>query len=334
MDRPEERLALIEVLGRDGQAARHIDVHAWPVRIGRSLRNAVVLDDPHVALEHAVLDLDDEGAVCCTALDSHNGVQQGGSTLATGLAWRLPVAGALLQVGRSSLRVRLPAEDLATERPLEAASRLTGAGLAALLMAVLAMEYGEHALRLDPGADLSAWLPQLVGVPLVLLAWCAIWALLSKLFQHHFDFMGHLRIALPWMLLIGLTGAVWPQLGASLDSRTLWQLSTPLEALGATLLVHAHLRRVLPARPRAVDWTVACAALLAAAVALSLTWRNHDSWSATPYAGTLPIPATRLAGTVPAARLLQELKPLAGRLALRARQAREQDRDDGAGAEE
>jgi hypothetical protein len=44
---------------------------------------------------------------------------------------------------------------------------------------------------------------------------------------------------------------------------------------------------------------------------------------------TLPLPALRLAATVPAAVLVQDMAPLAARLAERARKAREEDRDDG-----
>jgi hypothetical protein len=44
---------------------------------------------------------------------------------------------------------------------------------------------------------------------------------------------------------------------------------------------------------------------------------------------TLPLPALRLAGTSPPEQLLAAMKPLTERLAARARQARQDDREDG-----
>ena len=329
MDRPEERLALIEVLEREGQPARLVDVHAWPVSIGRALSNTLVLDDPEVAARHAWLDVDAEGRVALTVGLSRNGVQVDGKNLPAGEPVVLPPGGARWRMGSTRLRLRLPAEVLAPERPLRTSSTLGGVGLLAVGGALLAMEYGENALHLDPGADFSAWLPNLVGVPAVLAIWCAIWALLSKLFQHHFDFTGHLRIALPWSLLIGVVGVLCPLLGASLASPTLWRLSTPLEALGMALMIHAHLQHVLPARPRAVGWAVAAMALLATGVSTAMTWRSSDSWSASPYMSALPLPALRLAGTVSPEQLLADMKPLADRLTQRARKARDEDREEG-----
>ena len=92
----------------------------------------------------------------------------------------------------------------------------------------------------------------LVGVPLVLVGWCGVWALISKLFQHRFDFGGHLRIALPWLLGIVLVDQLLPPLAAMLGAPWLWQLAEPVEALLAALLLRAHLAHVLPLHQRMV----------------------------------------------------------------------------------
>lgn len=49
------RLALIELLERDGRVSRVLDVHAWPLCLGRALDNDLVIDDPHLAAHHATL---------------------------------------------------------------------------------------------------------------------------------------------------------------------------------------------------------------------------------------------------------------------------------------
>ena len=44
---------------------------------------------------------------------------------------------------------------------------------------------------------------------------------------------------------------------------------------------------------------------------------------------TLPLPALRLAGTVPTATLMQDMTPLAARLAQRVKKTKQDDSDDG-----
>jgi hypothetical protein len=240
----------------------------------------------------------------------------------------LPAGGALLQMGTTQVRLRLPGEVLAPERLLAGHSNGTPARTLLLGLALMALLCAQHAVNLDPGADFAAWLPTLFGLPLVVMAWCGLWALLSKLFQHRFDFNGHLAIALPWLLGLVLLEVLWPLTAAALNTPALWQLTPALQALGGALLVHAHLRHMLPTRPRAVSATVAGMLLLGGGVSVASSLRANDSPFSTPYMSTLPLPALRLAGTVPAATLVQDMAPLAARLAKRAKKAREEDRDD------
>ena len=329
--RSAHRLALIEWVEREGHPARRVDVHAWPVTLGRAMDNDIVLDDPHVAAHPAALEPLDPAAdstIALRVLATRNGVALNGLRVDGTAPRPLPASGALLQMGTTLVRLRLPGEVLAPERLLAGHAGATlprtlllGAGLMALLCA-------QHAIALDPGADFAAWVPTLFGLPLLVLAWCGLWALLSKLFQHRFDFVGHLRIALPWLLAFGLLEALWPQVAAAMNWPTGWQLTPALAALGGALLVHAHLRHTLPARPRAVSMAVAGMLLLGAGISVASSLRANDSPFSTPYMSTLPLPGLRLADTVPTATLVQDMAPLAARLARRAQRAREEDRDD------
>jgi len=333
MEHPEQRVALIELLGRDGQVMRTLDVWRWPLTLGRALDNDFVVDDPHLAAHHARLAPGDDGQLLLLhALPSRNGVRFAG--LAVEGAMTLPAGGGLLQLGTSKLRLRLPGETLAPELPLP--RHANGTPLPPPLLvgaAVFALLLGAHGLTLDPGADYSAWLPALIGLPAVLAAWCGMWALMSKLFQHRFDFGGHLRIALPWLLALTLTDALWPLLTAALAAPRLWMLGNTIEGVLLALLVHAHLSHLLPLHRRAVTASVATMAVAGAALSAALTWRNTDSLVAAPYMSTLPPPALRLAGTVPSATLVQDMAPLAEKLAARVQQARADDEGDGEGNE-
>ena len=292
--------------------------------------NDVVIDDPWVAAHHARIALGADGALVLQALQSRNGVQHEAKRLQGGEELALPAGGSTLQMGATRMRLRLPGEVLAEDKPLaEAGRRLQPLLLALVLMALL---LAGQWIELDPGADFSTWLPLLMGLPVALVGWCASWALLSKLFQHRFDFTGHLRIALPWMLAITAAEMLLPQLAASLAAPWLWHLSTPLQGLLGALMVRAHLAHVLPQHPRIIAASVAALAVAAGVMSLALTYRSTDSWAAAPYMSTLPLPALRLAGTVPPERLVQDLAPVAAKLAERVKKARDDEAEASAEA--
>lgn len=340
MDQPEpglparpDRLALIEVQGRDGRIGRVVDVHQLPMSLGRALDNDVVIDDPHVAAHHALLLPGDDGALRLRPLPTLNGVRIDGRRADAETV--LPTGGAELQIGGTRLRLRLAGEVLAPELPL-APGGADGLGMPLLLgAAVLLLVLTEHWIALDPGSDYNQWLPTALGLPLALAAWCGLWALMSKLFQNRFDFGGHLRIVLPWLLGMTIAEIVLPQAGAALALPTLWRLSAPVQALLAVLILRAHLQHVLPVHRRTVDISVATLALAGGALSLAGTWRATQSLSPAPYMSTLPMPALRLTGTVPSATLVQEMEPVTKALAERVKKQRQDDAaDDGGETEE
>ena len=329
MDRPEERLALIETLGRDGRPGRSVDVWTWPLAIGRALGNHLVIDDPHVAPRHLRIDRDAQGQLQLTVLETRNGAVLDGRRLVSGASVPLPAGGATLQLGETRLRLRLPDEVLPAEQALQPSRRrawLLAVPLAALVAA-------EHAIGLDPGAEAASWLP-LILLPLGLAGWCAAWALLSKVFRHQFDFSGHLRIAIVWLLATQLTDALLPQLAASLGWPGLWRAAAPLQLLLSAAWIGHHLVQVLPHHRRPVLAVVAAATLTGSVVALTLSYRNNDSFSSAPYMSTLPMPALRLSGTVPPALLVDDMSSLAEPLARRVVKAREEEERDSRDGEE
>lgn len=337
MDRPEDRRALIELgepLDRQQRALRSVDVWHWPVTIGRALDNDVVLDDPYVAPHHARLSTDEAGRVVLTVLTSGNGVQHGKRRLASGESITLPEDGTSFAMGGTRLRVRLPSEVLAPEQPLP--GPLTGwrgrPWLAAALLLVLA--YGKHGLQLDPGADLSAWLPTVIGFPLAVVLWAGCWALVSKLFAHRFDFGGHLRIALPWLLLITATDIFWPRLAAALDLPLMWKLGGIAQALLAALLVRAHLVHAVPTHRRAATLAVAAMLVAGLGVSMVLTWRQMDSVFNAPYMSSLPLPALNMGRAGNTADLLAAMAPLQAQLEARVQRARDEDEADSADADD
>ena len=331
MSAPTPRLALLEVIGRDGRVAQTLDVRQWPLTLGRSLAADLVLDDPHVAAHHATLQPAADGRLTLEVGDTTNGVREGRRVHPRGSRVAVPAGGATWQIGGLTLRLRTPDEALAPEQPLalEAAAGPRRLLLAALALAALAL--GNHWLSLDPGHELMDWLPLVAGLPLVLGLWAGLWATASKIFQHRFEFMPHLRLALPVALAVEALDTVLSPLAAALDWPLLWRLVTPAQVALMLWLLYRHLTLVLPQARRAVATFVGAAALAGAAVAVTATWRSVDRWSSPPYMSELPLPGTMWRTPEPAEALAGDIGPLAEQLARRVQKAQDEEPPEGGG---
>lgn len=327
--RAEARLALIELLDRDGRARRTLDVHAWPVTLGRALDNTWVLDDPHVAPHHASLALDSAGQPVVRVGDSRNGLQVGRHRLGAGAQMTLPAAGAMLAIGGQRLRLRMAGAPVAPEWPL-AQPPVAGLALWAMLAAWVALQVLHRWVQLDPGADLVQWLPWLLGLPTGLAVWCGLWALGSKLFRHGFEFSSHAAIALAWLLAHELLALVLPHGAAVLGWPVLWQAyhQWGLPLLGM-LVVRSHLRQLLPQRGGAINAALATVLLAGVVVTLVINQRQIGRVFSAPYMTTLPPPALTWGGTTTLPALGEALVPLRDALQQRARDAAAEDADSG-----
>lgn len=310
-DPPVPRLALLEVLERDGRVRRTLEVTTWPVRIGRALDNDLVLDDPHVAAHHLTLAPLPDGVLAWQAGHTVNGVLVGTQRVAAGASQAVgaPAAPrATVLVGLTRLRLRLPDDPLPAERPL---ARGAGAGSTALVTLLLAaVTAAGIAIGLDPGDGLLDWAGLALAPPLALVAWCVGWGLASKLFQHRFEFTPHWAVAVRGALVYSLVAMGLPQVAASGGWPLLANLTELLLPVVAGLTVAAHARLVLPTlgRREALVAGVLMVGLLGLDVARNLDRLDRPFQAL--YMATLPMPALRWHAGVPPARFVDEAAAL------------------------
>lgn len=317
-------LALLELLDRDGRVRTSLPVTRWPLRVGRAFDNDLVLDDPHVAPYHAVLDVDADGQVQLLQLPSLNGSHLGRRRLAEGERAALTPGDAAWSAGLSRLRLRLAGEPLEPERPLQrAGGRLPTVLLGLLLWGWLMVDRFIH---LDPGAEAMDWLAPLLGIPVGIVGWCLAWALASKLFQHRFDFWPHLGVAVIFGLAIELVDLVMPALAASTGWSWPSRIDVGISAALALAMVWSHARLVLPNLRRALSLVAVAGYVASAGVLMALNLQKDDRWFSELYVSTLPPPALLFARPVSRETFLGESAALRGRLDRKVREVQQEQK--------
>jgi hypothetical protein len=302
------RLAVVEILDRDGHARQVVPVWHWPVTIGRAIDCDVVLDDPHVAARHATL-ADGDGDLGLHVGDSVNGARLRNKHVAAGQQVDLP-SGEVFQLGGTRLRVRRASDPLAPEKALALETAGGLRSLMVLALALLAWSVAEHWLNTDPGGRLTDYLPVLVGSPVMLAVWCGFWALGSKLFHHRFEFWPHARIAVSFLLVLAVTGLLLPLAAYALSWPFLSRIAGFVGGAVLCAMVLQHLTLILPSHRRVLAMGMGAVFAASVAVMLVRNYQVNDRFFAELYVTTLAPPALRLAPTVTTERFLDESRHL------------------------
>jgi hypothetical protein len=254
----------IEVLSRHRDViARHRCADDI-VRIGRAYDNDVVIDDPYVAPHHARIVRDPaDGGLVVEDLGSLNGLfvdrepaRRKRLTLHDDLT---------IRIGHTRLRVRTADHPVAPERPARAETRQWPL-LAGLIGAAVALAPFAEWLTDTAEPKPSRYLLPLLGLAVIVLAWTAIWAVLSRVFSGQAQFERNLAIA-----IAGILGYWLYRSAVQITEFGLaWRGLAPYEAIGMwcliALLVFLHLRVIGPARP----WLTAAAVSALAGAAITM----------------------------------------------------------------
>ena len=348
-------LAVLDVLDRDGQPRQTFLVREWPLRVGRSLANDMVLADPHVAAQHfsiapadtdaradpdAPADLADPDAHDARRLTlqvsgTRNGMQLGAKHLRAEERVALPPHGDALELtaGLTRLRLRLPGHTLAAELPLAATVPLRGRvatmviAAALLLLGLLLRTW----LDTDPDGFSRAAGSMGLGVVVAGGVWSGAWALLSKTFAHQARFSWHLRVFLLGSIAGLLVSALPPLLAFALS----WPWLSDFAFIGtivvASVALYFHLLAVEPARQRLMKAVAALCAAIGIALTLWFNVQRSDQFGDELYMNHLYPPALRLARPVATDAFVDGLAPLKATLD---KKAKDTGRNDDAGGGE
>ena len=324
-------LALLEVLDRDGHVRQSLPVHAWPLRIGRSLDNELILPDPHVAAEHLRI-APSEAGLELTVAESRNGALLGTRRLHAGEHAMLAESGEAiaLTVGRTRLRLRLPGHTLAPElaiAPSTSLARRAAPFALATLLLIVGLLFSTY-LATDADGLARALGGALLSAVVAAAVWCGAWALLSKTFTRQAHFGWHVRVFLFAALALMVVGALPALIAFALSWPWLTDFAFIGEmAVGAAAL-YFHLLAVEPARHRLMKWVAATCALVGVGLTLWFNVQRSDLFGDELYMNHLFPPAVRLTKPIATDAFVGDLASLKATLD---KKAKEPARGDDAG---
>lgn len=304
-----ERVIVIEVRDRRLHLRSRQRLDRFPASIGRAYDNDVIVDDCYVDPHHAVLTLDDDGAVVIEDLGSVNGVLDRVSG-ARSARLRLPSGGSA-RLGETVLRVLDVGHTVPKALPQPAEGRLVSllasprtAGLAvggalvlSLVLAWLRQYEGEHASALvNAGSYLF----------LGLCLWAGVWALIGRAQAGRARFLTHLAIAslalviaTLWVTATNFVEFLWPESSV----RPVLQFAGLLVVVAAALSAHLSLVSTLSRRRRLL--AAAAAALLLLGLVELGDWSSEDEFdNALHYSSVLQPLGAGFAHTVTLDRFL------------------------------
>jgi pSer/pThr/pTyr-binding forkhead associated (FHA) protein len=328
------RLAIVEVLDRDGHVRSIVPVTSWPITIGRAIDCDVVLDDVHAAARHASLtagandagvDADAGGGagasgagssgagaggmLTLSAGETVNGVQVGKRRIAAQQSVTL-APGDVFQIGATRLRVRLASDALAAERPLAPEGRSQVLAVVGLMAALWLFAIAAQWLGADPGSRVIEYLWVVIAVPIAMAVWAGFWSVGSKLVRHRFDFWRHARVALSYSVSESVVAVVLPLAAFMFGFTFLSRIAMLISIAIYVALVLAHLVIILPSYRRGL--TVTFLLLFAGGTSLWMVhhYQKQDRLFSQLYVTTLAPPVMRLAPAVETSTFLDEVRGL------------------------
>jgi hypothetical protein len=297
----------VEVLARNGEVRRRHRVDALPLHIGRGYDNDFILDDPHAAARHAVVELNEDGVLTLRDLGSRNGTFSRGQRRD-----RMALDGnAVFRLGHTNLRIRaadFPVDDELTDTTIHSWEGRRPAIIGAALIALLSIS--------------STWLQDtekfqtihyVLAIAYLLggaLIWSSFWAFANRLFGGHARFGRHLFIVASGLLGMQAWAAASSIAAYAFSLAVLTRYGAMVSIAIGTWMVFFHLCTINPHRaPRFAAASVALT-LLAAAVMSMNNYQSTGHAASELYMHVLLPPDMRVSADQPVAQFMRDAAAL------------------------
>ncbi|KKO62864.1 FHA domain protein [Janthinobacterium sp. KBS0711] len=281
----------LEILAENGEVQRRQRIESLPIRLGRGYGNDFILDDPHTAAEHAIVEDDGAGGLLLRDLGSQNGViHRGQRQLQVALS-----GNSIVRLGHTRLRVRASDHPVAPElgdttRHDWEGLRPAVAGLAMIGATAAFSNWLSDADAFEPISYLMIVATALAGG----LVWASIWAVANRLFGHVARFGRHVFIIGCGLLAM----EVW-ELGSSvaayaLSLEALTRYGRHMFIVIVCAMIYYHLCTIKPQHPRRFGLVAVVLAILGSTLILLSNLQISGRLADESYMSVIYPPALRL----------------------------------------
>ncbi len=296
----------VEILNHSGDVQARHKFSELPIRIGRSYSNDIILDDPHTAAEHALIELNSEGKLTLRDLGSQNGLKLKGK-----LHSQTELDGdTIVQLGRTSIRVRDSQYLVSAEVSDSSHKRWQvwlrfGCAIAMICALSLSTSWlGDIANNKasDYIMDMTKWLMSAA-------AWAGIWALANRVFSGTANFGRHLFIFSCGIVALDLLDHLYAFLGFAFSWEWFTYYQSHLQIIVIAIAIYFHLCLINNNR---VMLKVICASLAALSSGLIFmgNYQSTNQYADNLYMSEVLPPAARISRNHSLAEFDQSIQQL------------------------
>ena len=311
----------VEILNHDGSVHSRHSFTQLPIHLGRAYGNDIILDDPHIAPEHAIIERNQLDELVLTDLGSLNGISRNHQRE----AFFVVQGGHIYQLGRTRLRIRTRDYRVAPEQLDDTDHRWEGWRPAAtgLLLLSLVSLVGNWLGDLQQ-IELTEHVLEVIYLLTAALTWSGLWALLGRLLSSNPRFGRQLLIT----SLALVAASLWDHLSGVTAYALSWEWlanynSHPGIAL-AMVALYFHLRTAGHKRPQRLRAYLVGLGLVISAVVLTKQYQSSKHFADELYLSNLYPPSLRLSSDQPREGFIQAMRSLQAEVDAQ----REPDADD------
>ncbi|HSR02283.1 MAG TPA: FHA domain-containing protein [Methylophilaceae bacterium] len=297
----------IELLTRDKNLKARHRFEKLPIRIGRSYDNDLILDDPYVAANHALIEISEDGNLQICDLNSENGLVVNGKKQS-----QITLDNHVARLGHTNLRVRHAGSKVAKALVDKAAHRWEGwppaiTGLLLVFFSVL----GSTWLNASESFSMISAIAVISLIVFLILLWCGGWAFATRMISGGSTRFGrHIFIVGCAIILIDLWNIASITLAYAFSLPFLTHYGSSMEVIIFAGMIFFHLMMINSQRAKRFINTSIIIAILGISSIFISNYQRSGILADSLYMTYLLPPPLRISGDMPVGQFITEANRL------------------------
>ncbi|GGY77142.1 hypothetical protein GCM10011613_22070 [Cellvibrio zantedeschiae] len=297
----------VEILNHNGDVQTRYKFTELPISLGRSYRNDIILDDHHVAAEHALIEMGESGMLTLRDLGSQNGIKIKGKRHS-----QLHINGdTVVHLGQTQIRVRDSDYAVSAEVSVSTHQHWQGWPLLAVSILILcALSLSEawiNDINENKASDyIMGIFPWLISGAV----WAGIWALANRVFGGTANFNRHLFTLCCGLLAAQISEIIYTILGFSFSWEAPLLYKVHIAIAIATTTIYYHLRLINTRRRKLIKILCISAALTISGLRLLNNYQTTNKVADELYMSEILPPAMRVSPNHSLAEFDQSIQDL------------------------